>query len=323
MDKLLVASEYAKLTINHFYITTELTVSHIYWLDSQQYLRITNAHCDRPVSRSSRCGCTMQLIESPYVSDGYKLQCGKRPKYTQSIRKDSFFFNSKLSIPTMVYIINCLQAGVTVPALTRLINVSAEAINGILRKLQQLMYENQPAPQFDHGDPIEIDEMWFKWKAQPNTGGYLDTMTAKSGNWIVGMVNRQRTAIWMQPIPSRTEGRLFTVIQKYIVPGNVIMTDAHMGYHNLGDWYTHFVINKAAQGFARNPDELHSITRATKKRLRVHVNKIENNWKLLRDLIRLRNAQCNRHCIHLVLAEFIYSNFYKKEWFDLIKVQYK
>jgi hypothetical protein len=319
MEQLLLASELPDIRIIDFYITTKLTLQHLLWLDSKQYLRITNAHCYRTLKLRDNCSCKMSLIEADNI-DGYIMKCGKKGDYKQSIRKDSFFFSSKLTIPTIIYVINSQQAGIEMAALSRLINISSEALNYILRKLQHKMYLLQQEPVFKSGDIIEIDEMWFKWRIEPNTGGYLDTIKQKSGKWIIGMINRDRTAIWIQPIPSRSEGRLSTVIQRYIVPGHTLMTDGLPSYNNLGDWYTHYVINKVKEGFARDPTEIDNCTRSQKKRLRVHVNKIENSWHLLRDLIRLRNAQCNRHLIHLTIAEYHY-NFYKKDWFDLIKIE--
>ena len=91
-----------------------------------------------------------------------------------------------------------------------------------------------------------------------------------------------------------------------------IHTDALKSYDYLKNENTHYVINKARDGFSIKERTFwgHGIG--------IHVNHIESTWKQLRKHLSLRHAYRNQHRIQLCIAEFVY-NWYKLNWYDLIK----
>ena len=131
--------------------------------------------------------------------------------------------------------------------------------------------------------------MYIDYHNKQNRDGVKDE-NGKKGKWMIGLINRTRTKLWIQEIANRKK----KTIQEALKPlfkkhtSYTIFTDALASYTHLKHEHDHFVMNKK-WGFARNSyrwcldDEKPSV-------LRVHVNTIENCWMLLRKVLSLRSA---------------------------------
>ena len=79
------------------------------------------------------------------------------------------------------------------------------------------------------GTIVEIDEAKFG-KRKYNRGRVVD------GSWVLGGVQRQSNKCFLAVCPQNThsEAVLLPIIQKYIAPGTLIITDKWKAYINLG-----------------------------------------------------------------------------------------
>lgn len=161
------------------------------------------------------------------------------------------------------------------------------------------MLEEHP-PLFIDGDIVEIDEKKLKWK-----DGEIE------GNWVMGFVNRDQTLCFMTCIQNRTRGSMEGWIKRVVNVGTLVMTDALNSYvgilKSIGS--THCIINKKQDGFSRTDE---------KSGIHVNVNKCENMWKHLDDLIAQRKC-FHATSLHRLIAEYVYT-FNRKDWLDLIAI---
>lgn len=146
-------------------------------------------------------------------------------------------------------------------------------------------------------------------------GSQTDQERWENGHWVIGMINRERTKLWIECIPNRKRETFAQVIdpllKRWLLRDPRIMTDKHGSYEYLSKQNTHYVINKAVDGFGIEKMSFWGNS------VKVNVNKIENLWRHLRRFLRMRSAYRSPHLAHLHIAEFMY-NWYELNWFDLI-----
>lgn len=190
----------------------------------------------------------------------------------------------------------------------------------MLHQLQVKMWAKLCAahvPTFTPSDVLEIDEMWITWKLwDEETSEEERKKDYMNGIWILGLINRERTKLWIEWIPDRSSDSISNIVdpllQSWLLRKPRIITDKHAGYNYLSAENTHYVINKAQDGFAVNE------TTYWGNCVNVNVNLIENTWMNLRKHLKLRNAYANKHLLKWHIAEFVY-NWYQLSWYDLIQ----
>ena len=139
----------------------------------------------------------------------------------------------------------------------------------------------------------------------------------EGGQWVIGLVNRARTKLWIECIPNRKRHTIRQVVdpllKSWLLRYPRIHTDALKSYEYLKHENTHYVINKKQDGFG-----IHQ-TSFWGNCVNVNVNCIENLWKHLRKHLRLRGTR--KKCKHaqLHIAEFMY-NF--MSWIGFICLVY-
>jgi hypothetical protein len=336
MDDLVLASEATIVHITSFTpYNTILTWPQIYFLENNNFINVTGRKC---LKRS--CELPLQFVESKrFKSDGFGAQCKKHKRTDYSIREGSFFSKHKMAIAKQIYIIDHLAHKCNTASIRGLLReqIDRETITKVLSELQQLMltvvYNNKP--KFDITDHIEIDEMYIDWEIPDNQdGGVNEKLKGKGGTWLLGIINRERTKVWVEPIKNRGKKEIFRVLDT-ILPDSkaTIFTDALTTYALLDSKHIHFVINKSKQGFGRKSYRLATKGKFIKSKrifeqikktraewiVHVNVNMIENNWMLLRKLLVLRQAYRHPHKIINHVAEYLF-NFYKYSWLDLVKM---
>jgi hypothetical protein len=131
-------------------------------------------------------------------------------------------------------------------------NIDRETVTGILTKLQALMIpivENHK-PKFDTGDLIEIDEIFVPWEI-PDSAEH-STLAGKKGTWLLGIINRTRTQLWIEPIKNRGKKEISRVLDS-VLPEEFawVFTDALAPCSYLEADHIHFVINKSQEGYGR------------------------------------------------------------------------
>jgi hypothetical protein len=337
MEALNVAIASDSIEITSFIPTKViLTLPQLYYLQKHNYINVTNRKCNK-----RKCEEYLQFCPSKRnKADGYTARCNKHKRYELSIKDNSFFAQHKISISKQIYIIDHLSQQCTTASICGLFRgkVYRETVTKILNELHQLMKPIvfNSKPQFDITDFIEIDEMYIDWNIPGNHDGSTidEKLLGKSGQWLLGIINRDRTKLWVEPIKNRGKKEIFRVLNSIMPKGKAnVFTDALTTYAELDHNHVHFVINKAKQGFGRKSYRLITGGKFIKSKriferlkkekaewiVKVHVNFIENNWMLLRKFLVVRQAYRHPHLLINYLAEFIF-NFYKHNWLDLLKL---
>jgi hypothetical protein len=303
--------------------TADCTMKLLEFMQNDRLLKVWNHQCPYVYKNKRRCEKIMELKESTkYNGDGWELICSTHHDHI-SIRHDSWFANHKLRLSSLAHIfhlLSCKSSALSVSMVFKEIKLTTRTVYALLRDIQQKMWttlcENHK-PTFDPSDEIEIDEMWIDWKQwEEHVGPAEREEQWRSGNWIIGIINRARTKLWIECIPNRKRQTFQSVIdpllKQWLFRKCRIHTDAHKSYDYLKSANTHYVINKVQDGFGIIEYTFWGNT------IKTNVNKIENNWKHLRTHLRLRHAKLSPQFLHLNIAEYMY-NWYKLDWFDLIR----
>jgi len=252
--------------------------------------------------------------------DGFCLRChicgGASRK---SIRSGSFFEKSYLSIIQQLILVRELYYNDSVHNVVNHTGATVSTIRAFYVRLTHLMEvwleENiysQSQYLFDRADEVEVDEMYRYWTS-PTAVGQADGLPLTEGWWIIGLVNRSRTRVYIQCIKDRKKTTILPLLKKLIEPGTVIYSDALNTYKGLDPDYNHFVINKQVDGFAR-VEQLQGGAEVN-----VNVNLIENRWRWLRQLGRERRTFAATH-VGRMCTDYMY-RFHNKHYFDLLRIK--
>jgi transposase-like protein len=130
------------------------------------------------------------------------------------------------------------------------------------------------------GGTVEVDETFIGGRARLMNAKSRANRAAdmKTGQWhltpVQGLLERSTKDKPSRVILNRVENNKTSVldpnVRKYVLKGSTVNTDQLASYKDLGDEYTHNVINHA-ECYARG---------------RVHTNGIENFWSLLKRTIK-------------------------------------
>lgn len=311
------------LPLLHIAPLSVVTVSLLNDMHDHHLLHIKNRQCTFMYGNKQQCEKMLILRESTvYHIDKYELVCAIHGGHV-SVRSGSWFASRHLPLSQLLYIFHLLRCGAGTTTVTRFFreaNLYRETVTTILRQLQVKMWsvlKEKYVPTFDPSDELEIDEMWMNWQEPDNRIGPEGQLaTWKGGHWIIGLVNRERTKLWIECMPNRKRDTIQKIVdpmlKKWLLRYPRIYTDALKSYDYLSKENTHYVINKVQDGFAIKETTFWGHT------ISVNVNHIENTWQHLRTHLSNRYAYRSPQFAHLYIAEFVY-NWYKLNWYDLIK----
>ena len=116
------------------------------------------------------------------------------------------------------------------------------------------------------GTVVEIDESKFG-KRKYNRGRMVD------GHWVFGGIERGTTKSFMVVVDDRSAATLIPIIQRYIRPGTLIISDEWRAYSTLSSLgYTHQMVNHS-QNFV-DPST------------GAHTNSVEGYWSCVKRQMR-------------------------------------
>ena len=287
-------------------------------------LLLSNVRCKHSSKRVAKCDKIMELrVSTLYKMDGHALVCPVHGRH-YSVRAGSWFASHRLPLSELLYIFDMLRCRTPCNSIARVFagaNLYRETITKVLHDLQAKMWsslQQNHLPTFDPSDVLEIDEMWMDWKRWENEVGTDARFKEwEGGQWVIGLVNRARTKLWIECIPSRKRVSIKAVVdpllRSWLLRKPRIHTDALKSYEYLAKENTHYIINKKQDGFAIETTTFWGNT------INVNVNAIENTWRHLRAHLALRHAYRTPQHAQLHIAEFVY-NWYQLSWSDLIKI---
>lgn len=111
------------------------------------------------------------------------------------------------------------------------------------------------------GQIVELDEAKFGKDVKDSTGTII-----KWGQWVFGGVERGTGKTFFVPVKKRDKATLLPIIQEWVLPGTIVMTDKWKGYSNLHSCgYEHLTVNHEKE--------------YVDKETGAHTNNIERIWR--------------------------------------------
>ena len=250
-------------------------------------------HCRRPM-----------LLESDRsIVDGCVWRC-QTCRIKTSIRKDSLFYGSHLSIRCVIELLYWWTIKLPVTQAAHECQIS-EATAIFYFKIFRNMCLELTVGGEKIGGPgviVEIDEMKLG-KRKFHRGRRIE------GQWCFGGIERREDKdapirCFIIPVENRTRETLLPIIQEYIEDGTTIYSDCWRAYDVLNDeGFIHQSVNHSL--YFRDPNT------------GVHTNTVEGMWNLVRrDLPKFGTK---KEHYHAHLAEFVlrkrHRNFNLFDWF--------
>ncbi|KAF8784297.1 putative transposase-like protein like [Argiope bruennichi] len=133
------------------------------------------------------------------------------------------------------------------------------------------------------GVTVEIDESKFG-KRKFNRGKRVE------GKWVFGGVERETGKCFMKVVDDRTTDSLLSVINEYILPGSIIISDCWKSYDCLSnEGFVHLKVNHSVN--FKDPDT------------GAHTNTIEGTWGAVKRAIPASKAKTQ---LDYYLAEYVW-----------------
>lgn len=231
-------------------------------------------------------------LECPQCDNGQRLSAtGKarqiycpRCKVFISPTSGTLASHSKMPLWDWFYLLLLLAnrtAGISVDHLARQLGVSRLASYRML-SLARLHISQLPQRKTIGGPGIivEIDETWL-----PNI---LPTEPDTRGGAIVFGIYSQEGVI-TQVIPDRRADTMIPLIQASVLPGSIVVTDAHRSYSAVASCgYRHVALNHKRGEWARDG---------------LAMARIESYWTSLKYFLRSHNRTLKRETLPLYLVE--------------------
>jgi transposase-like protein len=198
-----------------------------------------------------------------------------------SVKVGTIFEDSPLKLETWlpaVWLIVNAKNGISSCELARGLDVTQKTAWFMLQRIRLAM---QNGSIVKVGGTVEVDETYIGGKARNMHKAAKERrgMTGKgTGQWhltpVQGLLERttakRASRVILKHVEKNTKATLDPNVRKYVLKGSTVNTDELKSYEDLGDEYTHNVINHA-ECYARG---------------HVHTNGMENFWSLLKRTIK-------------------------------------
>jgi transposase-like protein len=229
------------------------------------------------VVRCNRCQSDNVL----YLTNARRWKC-RGCKNQFSAKVGTVFEDSPLGldkwIPATWVIVNA-KNGVSSCELARSLGVTQKTAWFMLHRIRLAM---QNGGFLKIGGKVEVDETYIDGRARTMNAKQRASRRAanqgREGQWamspVQGLLERstkkRASRVILQHVENNRKKTLDANVRKYVLKGATVNTDQLLSYENLGDEYTHKVINHA-ECYAKG---------------NVHTNGLENFWSLLKRAIR-------------------------------------
>ena len=187
------------------------------------------------------CQEAMSLVKSTDISDGCKRQCrkqvnGKRHNNVKSIRKDSFFEKSNMSLEEIMKFTYWLTQNLKqtqIKVQLELGTATAVDWDMFCREVCEIVIVEEGKPIGGPGKCVQIDESKIG-KCKYHRGHYVE------GQWVFGGIDEDSRECFIFPVGKRDQDNLLPIIKQWILPGTTIISDCWKAYTNLNsNGYNH------------------------------------------------------------------------------------
>lgn len=245
----------------------------------------------------------MKEIDCKDRAEGKKWQCqtqakGKRHRIECTIRVDSWFEHSNLSLAEMMEITYWWTRDVAQTQMRHEMelsgNTSVDWYN-YCREICELTLLDSKEKVGGVGKTVQIDESKFG-KRKYHRGHHVE------GQWVFGGIEDGSRKCFLVAVEKRDEATLLPIIKQHVLPGTTIVSDCWKGYINLDkNGFIHKTVNHSKE-FVNSEGE--------------HTNRIEGHWRQAKS--KLPAFGVRKHLFSSYLAEFIWR--YKHKDDDLFVV---
>ena len=249
------------------------------------------------------CNSTMKLTKVEDRSDGLKWECrkqdnGKRHKVEASIRKDSWFEESNLTLEEQLKITYWWCCELNQKQIRHELGISGNTgvdWDRYCREICEVNLLENGEMLGGEGKEVQIDESKFG-KRKYHRGHRVE------GQWVFGGIDSDSRKTFMVAVEKRDEATLLPIIKRWIKPGSVIVSDCMKGYTNLErEGYVHKIVNHSKEFV--NKDGFHT-------------NKIEGHWRQAK--VKMPVFGIRKYMFSSYLAEFMWRYKHKED--DLFAV---
>jgi transposase-like protein len=249
-----------------------------------------------------KCHADMKIdqFEEPPDFEAFRCpQCHTR----RSIRTDSIFYNSNLSMQKLLLLIYQWSRDIAIKESSRELEISSKTVqiwHSNMRTLisESTFMENERTTKIGGpGYVVEIDESVLS-KRKYKRGRLVKEQ------WVFGGIVRGQSnekPFVLELVENRTALTLLEVIQRRIAPGTTIISDGWKAYENISlhNQYKHYVIN-------------HSKNFVEPTNKDVHTQNIENLWKHLKAWIKTKGTNLGGN-----LEKYLFEYIFKKKHGDV------
>lgn len=174
-----------------------------------------------------------------------KKQKRVRCDFMQSVRKDTFFHNSKLTIRQICMFVNLWLDNASLKLIGKQCGIiSNNARTDWASFCREVLFDKvliDIKPIGGAGKVVEIDESKFG-KRKYHRGHHVE------GQWVFGGIERDSGECFMVPVERRDKETLLPIIKNWILPGTTIMSDCWKAYDCLTDeGYMHQKVNHSIE----------------------------------------------------------------------------
>lgn len=251
------------------------------------------------------------------VTDKYVWRCVSRecPKFhcPKSIRIDSFFFRSRLSLQTWIQIIYCWSIKMTQVQTATFANINTKTATKCYSSIREACSTHLRNSRIELGGPgavIQLDESLFSKKAKYHRG-----RVGKKQIWVFGILDTSQTPAigYMEIVPKRDAATLLPIIQRIVRPGSVIYSDEWRSYRHIQRdlGLVHHTVNHS----------LHFVDPITG----INTQAIEAYWSAKKSVIKTMRG-CRRKLLQGYLDEFMWRDRFQHDpmsnLFQHISLQY-
>ena len=195
------------------------------------------------------CNEMMKLVIANDRSDGFKWECrrqinGKRHRVEISIRKDSWFEKSNLTLVEIVKLTYWWCRGVSQEDIRHEVNVSEHTAvdwDSFCRETCEVTLLEREDKIGGPGKTVQIDESKFG-KRKYHRGHKVE------GQWVFGGIEEESRRSFMVAVEKRDEKTSLPLIQRHIAEGSTIISDCWKAYVNLEKHgYVHKCVNHSKE----------------------------------------------------------------------------
>ena len=219
--------------------------------------------------------------------------------------KNKYFVRSRISEKKFRQIVKLFSADLTAEQIAFLSQISRPTINKILKHIRIRIAEFcEQESYFDKGE-VEMDESYFgarRIRGRRGRGAY--------GKTVVFGLKQRKGKVYTQVIKNCSQKAIIPLISQRISKSAVVYTDGFKSYDGLVSmgYKKHYRVYHGKNEFAKKE----------KKRIRNHINGIENFWGLAKvRLSKFRGMNKETFYLHLKECEFRF-NYRKDDLYRLV-----